>query len=243
MHENIHSGLEVTSDHRQNLHQLIIGNQGVQLARRVEELTAEISRIQSELRLRENSFSADMLGPFSVDEFCALLPIQNIDEAIAQAEQRLTAMQQAETVRATQHFDPFEPPTIDTDEIQALLRKVLSDIDSQALQAVQSHIQHLGQQGETWISKGMEFVNSASQIQPCPFCNQPLSDSDLINHYRSYFSRTYATHKDSINAQLNEVNRILGENAFMQFSNLITQQSERHRFWAQFIPLVFFLLI
>ena len=181
-----------------------------------------------------------MLGPFSVDEFCALLPIQNIDEAIAQAEQRLTAMQQAETVRATQHFDPFEPPTIDTDEIQALLRKVLSDIDSQALQAVQSHIQHLGQQGETWISKGMEFVNSASQVQPCPFCNQPLSDSDLINHYRSYFSRTYATHKDSINAQLNEVNRILGENAFMQFSNLITQQSERHRFWAQFIPLGFF---
>lgn len=126
VHENIYSGLEVTSDHRQNLHQLIIGNQSVQLARRVEELTEEISRIQSELRTRTSSFSADMLGTLSVDDFCGLSQIQNIDEAIVQAEQRLTAMQQAETVRTTQHFEPFEPPTVDTSAIQSLLRLTLS---------------------------------------------------------------------------------------------------------------------
>ncbi len=237
VHENIYSGLEVTSDHRQNLHQLIIGNQGVLLAQRVEEVTEEISRIQSELRSRASSFSVDMLGPNSIDEFCVLTPIQNIDEAILQAEQRLTALQQAETVRITPHFEPFEPPTINTSDIQTLLRTTLSDIDTQSLQAIQAHLRHIGVTGETWVSQGMELLNATSQAQTCPFCNQSLSGSDLMNHYRAYFSRRYAAHKASIDNQINEVNRILGEDSFMRFNHLITQQTERHRFWSQFISL------
>jgi wobble nucleotide-excising tRNase len=237
VHENVHSGLEVSSEHRQNLHQVIIGNQGVQLARRVVELTEEISRIQTDLRTRASSFSPDILNSFSVDDFCALTPIDDIDTAITQAEHRVTAIQQAETVRTTQQFESFEPPTLDTNSVNALLQRTLADIDAQALREVQTHLQRLGHQGENWVSRGMEIINSSAQTQTCPFCNQPLSGSDLINYYRSYFGQEYNAHKVSINTHLNEVNRILGEDAFVRFNHLMTQQAERHRFWSQFLTL------
>lgn len=237
VHENIYSGLEVSSEHRQNLHQVIIGSQGVQLARRVEDLTEQISIIQTEIRRRVNSFTADMLGPFTVDEFCALTPIEDIDTAITQARQRVITMQQAEAVRTTQPFEPFEPPTLETNAILTLLRGTLSDIDTQALRTVQAHLQHLGQLGEMWVSQGMELMGSSAQTHSCPFCNQSLTGSNLINHYRSYFSEAYTAHKTAINSQLNKINHILGEDAFMRFNRLITQQAERHRFWSQFMTL------
>lgn len=234
VHENIYSGLEVSSEHRQNLHQVIIGSQGVQLARRVDELTEQISIAQNELRTGARSFTADILGPLTIDEFCALTPIDNIDTAITQAGQRVTAMQQTEAVRTTQPFEPFEPPTIDIETIRALLQRKLSNIDTEALQAVQAHLRQFEQAGEVWVSQGMEMVENSTRNQTCPFCDQSLTGVILINHYRAYFSEAYAAHKTAISTQINEINRILGEDAFIIFNRLITQQSERHHFWSQF---------
>ncbi len=238
VHENVHSGLDVTPGHRQNLHELIIGRQGVELARRVEGLTAEIARLQSELRNKANAITSDIRGSFSVDDFCAVSPIEKIDEAIEQTQQRIVALQQGEKVKITQQFAPFELPIVNLDTIRTILDRTLSDIDSEANEAVQIHLQSLGEQAETWVAQGMEFLGNRNQTnQSCPFCNQSLSELRLVEHYRAYFSETYAQHKTTIISQMQNLNRVLGEDAFVRFNSLVTQQIERHGFWSQLISL------
>lgn len=239
VHENVHSGLDINSDHRQNLHQLIIGRQGVALARRVEELTSEIARLQSELRNKANAITVDIRASFSVDDFCAVTQIENIDKDIEQAQNSLTALQQAEKVRTTQEFEPFEPPTVSLDNIRNILSHTLSDIDTKANEAVHAHLQSLGDKAETWVAQGMDILaNNKQADQSCPFCNQPLSELKLVDHYRAYFSEAYSQLKTNIISQIQDVKRILGEDPFVQFNRFVTQQKERYDFWSQFIGLV-----
>jgi len=63
---------DVGATHRQNLHELIVGAQGIALTR---ALQAEVDRIEvhnGELRDRENAIPGRARGNLSVDAFCAL---------------------------------------------------------------------------------------------------------------------------------------------------------------------------
>ena len=54
-----------------------------------------------------------------------------------------------------------------------------------------------GPRSEQWIATGMGFVSGTGQ-ENCPFCEQPLVSSALIQFYRGYFSQEYAGFKDEI---------------------------------------------
>lgn len=67
--ENVYSGLGVDSDHRQNLHELILGAQGVALNQQLQAMIARIEVHNSELRRLANAIPPIERGPFSVDDF------------------------------------------------------------------------------------------------------------------------------------------------------------------------------
>lgn len=54
---NVHSGLSIEAGHRQNLHALVIGEEGVALQKRVEELGAEIAALQVTVREKQTAIS------------------------------------------------------------------------------------------------------------------------------------------------------------------------------------------
>ena len=60
--ENVYSGLVVGSDHRQNLHELILGSQGVALNQQLQTLIARIEQHNAELRRRSNLIPASERG-------------------------------------------------------------------------------------------------------------------------------------------------------------------------------------
>lgn len=69
--ENVCSGIEIGASHRQNLHELIVGAQGVALN---AALQAQIERIEIHnraLRDRENAIPVHRFGGLDVDFFCA----------------------------------------------------------------------------------------------------------------------------------------------------------------------------
>ncbi len=70
--QNIYSGLAVESGHRQNLHELILGAQGVALNQRHQELVADIEAHNTALRNKAGAIPVAERGAFSVDDFCAL---------------------------------------------------------------------------------------------------------------------------------------------------------------------------
>jgi wobble nucleotide-excising tRNase len=70
--QNICSGLEVAPNHRQKLHELILGGRGVSLNRTLQDHVARIEQHNRDLRSKADALPAVLRGPFAIDAFCNL---------------------------------------------------------------------------------------------------------------------------------------------------------------------------
>ena len=99
--ENICSGLSVDSAHRQNLHELIIGAQGVVLNGQLQGFVTNIEAHNVELRTRAAAVPAVAKGGMIIDAFCALPIAPTIDADIQEAERALAAAREQTPIRET----------------------------------------------------------------------------------------------------------------------------------------------
>lgn len=199
--ENICSGIEIETSHRQNLHELILGAQGVALNAQVQLHVAAIEQHIRDLRLKEGAIPAAQRGGLAVDAFCALPVIEDIDERIREAERKLAAAQASDAIRRRDAFLPLELPSFDVPALQALLGRTLAEVQAEAAAQVRNHLRHIGRGGETWVGDGLSRVATASQghdHEVCPFCAQDLAGSPLIRDYEAYFSEAYRGLKAAI---------------------------------------------
>lgn len=230
---NVCSGLEVGADHRQNLHELIIGEQGVSLAKRVMELADEIRTRNTELRTKTAALQGVEKQGLSVDDFCALQPQDKIDDAVSAAEKRAASIGQAEAVRSTGAFTSLALPSIDTVGIQTLLAKSVAEVDAEALGRVRTHFANLGKGAENWISTGMDFTAKKGG-EKCPFCTQSLSSSEMFAAYRSHFAAGYKKLVAEVIAMTAEVESTLKGDALAGFERQVQGNRTRSTFWTSF---------
>ena len=199
--QNVCSGIEIESDHKQNLHELILGAQGVALNATLKTHIDKVEEHNRALKSKEAAIPAAERGTLTVDEFCALPEIANIDTEIQNAERDLAAARAADMIKQQDNFRPLELPAFDTAAIEKTLQSDLPGLQAEAAANVQRHIANLGKGAETWIGEGMQKIPAASTGEDgkiCPFCAQELQDSSIITHYETYFSKGYATLKKTI---------------------------------------------
>ena len=235
--ENVCSGMEVETDHRQRLHELIIGAQGVALNATLQGHIARIEQHNRDLQTKANAISAQARGDLSVEEFCALEVRDDIDEALQEAERNLAAALQADAVRQRDHFETFSLPSIDLAEVDQILARQLPDLQAEAAARVQEHLTKIGPGGEAWAGEGMGRIEGASADSDedrCPFCAQDLGSSPLIGHYQAYFSDAYADLRDAINSIIENV--MSGHTGEMQaaFERDIRNAELNRQFWKDF---------
>ncbi|MCG3132771.1 MAG: hypothetical protein FLDDKLPJ_03637 [Phycisphaerae bacterium] len=234
---NVYSGLDVAPEHRQNLHDLILGARGVALARRVDDLATQIRNLNTEIRTKGNAIPVADRHGLSIENFCALPQQTNIDDAIRAAEQRLAALQQAGAVQSTAEFATLGLPAIDSAALSNLLGRTVANLDAAAVAAVQEHFTVLGNGAEAWISTGVGHtaggVNAAPDLG-CPFCQQPLSGSPIFAHYRAYFGDAYRRlQTDLASAQITWETTLRGD-ALAGFERQVKTAEDRQRFWSAF---------
>ena len=233
--ENVCSGLDVASGHRQNLHELILGVQGVTLHGRLSAAVTAIEDVNGRIRNASNAIpTADRQG-LSVDDFCNLPNRTDLENAILAEERLLAASRQADAIRTTAVFEPFRLPELDLERIEAVLNRDLATLETGALARVQEHMATLGARGEQWVATGMGFV-AETRREDCPFCAQPLDTSPLIDSYRGYFSDEYRGLKDEIADLLRVLERQHGGDARAAFERSVRIAQERKQFWQEFIP-------
>lgn len=232
--ENVCSGLEVASDHRQHLHELILGPQGVALNSDLAAAVRQIEMDNGRIRTAANAIPLREREGFSVDDFCDLPQRADIEEAIVVEQRLLAASQQAESVRTTPAFDLVNLPGFNLDEIATLLRRDLPMLEADALQRVQEHIATLGAGGENWVSQGMSRVGGGEGSGDCPFCAQPLAGSPLLEAYRVYFGETYAALKHEISEYVLATQRRHSGEVSTGFERNVRVVVQRDQFWRQF---------
>jgi wobble nucleotide-excising tRNase len=234
---NVYSGLAVGAEHRQNLHELILGAQAVALSQQQEEAIRRIEGHNSELRVKAAAIPNEARGGLSVEDFCALPARADIDDAIQEAERRLDAARQQDPIRQAPVFDKLRLPELDVAAIEHLLRQDLPALDAATAARVQAHVAALGPGGERWIDEGMHRIplpEPEAATPPCPFCAQPLGDSPVIQHYRAYFSAGYTALKERIAARLADIDRIHGGQSQAAFERTVRVAGERAQFWSRF---------
>ena len=238
--DNVCSGIELQTGHRQNLHELILGSRGVALNDNLQGHVRRIEEHNSTLRDLAAAIPAGARGPFSVDVFCNLEPDPNIDTKIQEAERRLAAAKAADAIRQRPGFRQICLPDFDIDEIAEVLGRTLTDLEAASAERVRDHIVKLGRGGEAWVSDGVARIESVSQDLPgevCPFCAQDIQDHDLITHYRSYFSEAYEALKTTIRRVGAEVHDTHAGDAQSSFERDIRTAVQAREFWKEFIDL------
>ncbi|MER9163636.1 AAA family ATPase [Mesorhizobium sp. M0715] len=237
---NVCSGIELQTAHRQNLHELILGAQGVALNSALQGHVARIDQHNAALRQLADAIPAGALGPYKVDAFCDLEADPEIDRKIQEAERRLAAARSADSIRQRSGFQAIRLPDFDIDGIDDILRRTLADLEAAAAERVRSHIAKLGRGGENWVSEGMALIAPASEGnegEVCPFCAQDLAGSDLIAHYRAYFSQAYEDLKAAIRQTGIAVRDTHAGDIPSAFERDVRTAAQAHEFWKDFAEL------
>jgi wobble nucleotide-excising tRNase len=236
--QNICSGLVVESEHRQKLHEFILGAQGVALNAALQQIVAQIETHNRELRAKADAIPAIARGNLSVDDFCGLPVRKDIDAEILEAERALGAAKDQEAVRDAQLFSPVSLPAIDQGAIEALLRRDLPNLEQTAADRVYAHLSRLGERAEAWIAYGLSTIPSdgaADQADKlCPFCAQSLRGSEIIAHYRAYFGDAYASLQRDLAETIKQLDEGHAGDAPARFERSIRVLSERASFWSRF---------
>ena len=237
--ENVHSGLNVDATHRQHLHELILGDQGVALNRRLEKLVSRIGQHTATLRDKSEAIPDQARRGLSIDKFCALRSLPDVESHIGKTERSLMAARNQDDIRSTSSIEMIQLPEFDIDALAQILMTDLADLDEAAAATVHGHFHTLGEGGESWIADGVRRIKP-SDGTVCPFCGQDLTGLALVEYYRAYFSESYAALKESIVTALKNTKHTHSEGAHRTFERAIAAGREKQQFWAQYcaVPLI-----
>lgn len=233
--DNVFAGMEVASLQRQNLHELIVGSQGIALANAYQKEVDRIEQHNRELSVRQSAIPADKRGPLDVEQFVLLEKVAGIEQQIAEAEKHIAAARNASLIATTSLLIPLSLPRIDLEQIHSLLNKHLPDVEADALRRVQMHLAKLGRGAEGWISEGLNFASATGEAAcHCPFCGQDLHASTLIETYRVYFGDAYNALKVDIAAAGKSFGAKHGGDAAAAFERDVRTNVEKNEFWRRY---------
>ncbi len=237
--QNVCAGMEVSPEHRKNLHELIIGEDGAILNREFQLAKAKIDEHNRAIREIGAQVKSSINGDMSVDIFCKLPPHPDIEKAISDIKKSIKTAE-SKDVKNKNGFDDIGLPALNIGAINTILQKDLLDLEQDAENMVKAHFLKLGEGAQDWVSDGankFEPIYSEKGDEICPFCAQNLEHSPLINHYKDYFSSAY----NDLKAEITDFgNKILSDHKSdvrLSFKLKIQSIKQIADFWKEHIDI------
>ena len=231
--KNVYSGLAVDPQHRQNLHDFVLGEQGVTLSRQKQEMVQLVTDGNQKQREIKDKIPKERFYGVSIDKFCNLPNIQNIGAKINTATKELDAAKHNAVICNTPLFKKTTLPPFDVDAICKILSQDLSSLGKDAETSVINHIESLGSGVESWINDGMRYISGDAK-EACPFCGQKTIDVSLIKHYRTYFSDEYTRLKCNISDMLRNIHSIHSDAVQRDFVRIVEANLGLEPIWKEF---------
>ena len=231
--ENVYSGLDVAASHRQNLHEWILGDRGVALNRTLQALVARVTEHNATISTHSAAIPERERYGLSVDAFCDLSEVPDVDEKIAEAERALLAAEDQESVLSASTIARIDLPEFGIETIRETLTTDLEQLDKSAEAQVRVHIQTLGEGGESWVADGVQKA-AQRDYGVCPFCGQDMQGVDLVTHYRAYFSQEYANLKQTVSQLNSDISRDHANGKQVEFERAVGVLTQSIQFWAKY---------
>jgi wobble nucleotide-excising tRNase len=235
IHENVYAGDFVVHDHKKNLYQVIVGDKGVTLARKVDEFDAASRETAREIREAEDRVIAFLPEKIDLEDFMDF-PRPEIDLGVklSKAQAELKALQGQREIKEKGYLKKILLPPL-PERFFEVLAMEFAQLSSNAEQAVRAHLQRcrMDQRGEGWLEQGLKYAQGSF----CPFCEQSLTDNALFESYQAFFSASYRNLKSEIGNLRAEMEQQFGEAARLQLERDIADNRALFTFWRQFVPL------
>jgi wobble nucleotide-excising tRNase len=233
VYNNVYSGPLVALEQRRSLHKIIIGSQGVTLAREIELLDEQIRNINLQVRYLSDQIRPHLVGALSVEQFCDLARIEGVEEQTNAKLIELDAKKNASAIRSTGVFSDIRLPSVDVGEVEQLFQSGVENLSVETERRLQDHFSHIGVNAEAWLADGVNRIAD----ETCPFCTQSISDQAIIRDYRAHFSSSYNELKATIARKREEINRVFGGDGVAEFLQQVALQDTKRTFWNKFATL------
>jgi wobble nucleotide-excising tRNase len=235
VHDNVYSGDYVEHEHKKNLYRVIVGNQGVQLAQRVEELDGKIRDANTDIKTKMSDVSSTIPNGTTLETYLAWQPIENVEAKIQQKNTAITnrqwALDKATEIQSKGLLAKISLPAFPFDFLEILskqLTNVIADAETRVRRQIENH--SMGNNGETWLSQGLDFVAD----DKCPFCGQGITANELIAAYKSHFNAAYTQLKQEVAKLSQRISSAIGETSLNISQQMHSSNLTLVEFWKQF---------
>jgi wobble nucleotide-excising tRNase len=229
---NVHSGGTVNTDHRKNLLEFALGEAAVTARAAVDKATNESKTTTDKVQSIVGQLSGFHAG-LTLVQFEQLPEISDIDAKITDLQKRLGAANNVAAIQAKPVPKVLAEPSFDIDGLFAGLALSLKGVHADAEKAVKQHIAKLGGKGaENWLSQGRQF----GKDDTCPFCDQDISNNDLVRAYQTHFNAAYGDLKTKVAALQSTVAMGASENIIVAFAHNVEVAIAQANAWAEHLP-------
>lgn len=253
INDNIYSGFDFNDEHKKQLHQFVIGAQGVAIQNQMEQnkadkATSRQNQTSIELQLIQqvgNNLTTDLISSFLT------IPVAqsaNIDQQIATAEASLASANANSIIQTLQTLSPLTRITSGID-FPSLINDL--QVTSQAIQNATleslftSHCQDLAANTltgpESWLQRGLAYVeNKKAANEPtisCPFCKQTIDDNtEILKSYTNKFNAAFNALVQRLQSHLQSLQNFNLEAAIQAINNTNQTNSDRVTSWTTHLP-------
>ncbi|WP_116284917.1 AAA family ATPase [Subtercola boreus] len=136
---NVHSGTEITAEHRKNLLDFALGDSAVKARAAEEEASKQQQQATESIRRLTSQIEAHS-GYMTLAVFRALSPIEDGNQKRQTVTQRLDTAKRASSILLQPLPESMTVPTADIDGVFEILGRTLTDVHADAEAAVKSHL-------------------------------------------------------------------------------------------------------
>lgn len=228
---NVHSGTEITPEHRKNLLDFALGDRAVQAKNAEETASTKQQEATASIRRLSALLEAQTRG-ISLPVFRALKPVADADAKRTALTDRLSAANRANSILMQPIPDTVAIPDADIAGLFETLSRTLSDIHHDAEAAVDKHVMTVGEPRVTgWLREGQQFDNH----ETCPYCGQGTDGVPLIQMYQSFFNTAYGDLVSAVRTAAQKANFLTDPSRFEDFTRLRAAVNERSAQWSAYV--------
>jgi len=253
VNDNVYSGFEFNDDHRKQLHQFVIGAQGIAIQNQIEQNKAskttsrqnQTNIEQQLIQLVGNNLTPDLISSF------LRIPItegQGIDPRITVAEAALLSANSNAVIQTLQTLSSVNPLSsgIDFSTLISDLQATSESIQNTALETLFSnHCQDLADNNvdgpERWLQKGFSYVREKqtedNSTISCPFCKQSIdSNVEIITAYTSKFNLEFNALVERLQSHKSSLQNFNLDAKSQALNTLNQTNTDRITSWSTHLP-------
>jgi wobble nucleotide-excising tRNase len=253
VNDNIYSGFDFSDEHRKQLHQFVIGAQGVAIKNQIDQ--NKIDKTNS--RQTQTNIEAQLIQQVGnnlttdlIKEFLRIHAEQetNIDQLLANAESALASANANSIIQTLQLLSNLTRIStgINFASIISDLQTTSQTIQNAVLETLFSqHCQDLSANSlagpENWLQRGFAYLESKKIANEpnisCPFCKQTIDiNSDILNAYASKFNIAFNELIQRLQMHLQSLHNFNLDVTIQAINNINQTNTGRITSWTTHLP-------